>query len=366
MKHRNIILALSLLSSSASAIVRRHDVPDQKFLDYAQQFAAYGDVAEAGSTLIAPQWLLTAGHVAESISPYTSFAMVGGNVYDIDRIIMHPENSSPGANRVDLALLRLTKPVPNVDPIALYRSAREAGQVVSFFGRGMAGTGKTGPSVTDGFMRGATNRIESVTQQTISMKFDPAEAALPLEGISGPGDSGGPGVVRIGGKWYLVGVSSANVSPNGQLCRYNSMEVYARVSTATAWIDQTLQQPPGSTVSWKIGDPVGTWPADRNGEIGPKLVACIASGDREAYEAFNLRHRSPKALARATKGQRTTTLLSLHREFGTLQLVETATGADGTFFALLRTAKGTHHQLTLFFDADGFDGFNIVNARPRA
>lgn len=366
MKHRNTTLALVIFSTSAFGIVRRHDVPDQQYVDYAKQFSAYGDVAEAGSTLIAPQWLLTAGHVAESISPYSSFAIVGGNVYDIDRIIMHPENSSPGAGRVDLALLRLTKPVPNVTPIALYRSTREVGQVISFFGRGMAGTGKTGPTETDGLMRGAMNRIESVTPQSISMKFDPAKVAMPLEGISGPGDSGGPGVVRIGGKWYIVGVSSANLSPNGKLCQYNSMEIYARVSSAASWIDQTLKDTPTSTVNWKIGSPFGTWPADRNGEIGSKLIACIASGDPAAYEAFNQAHRSPKALARATKEQRQSTLLSLHKQFGAFHLVETATGADGAFFALLRTAKGTYHQLALYFDTEGFDGFNIVDARPRA
>src|SRR6185369_12909271 len=98
----------------------------------ARGFKAYGDVVEAGSTLIAPRWLLTAGHVAKEISPYTAFVTVQGRRYFIDRVILHPEYVKAGMRGPrDLALLRLTQAVKGVEPIPLYRSQDEAGQIVT-------------------------------------------------------------------------------------------------------------------------------------------------------------------------------------------------------------------------------------------
>jgi hypothetical protein len=180
-QHLLSIALLAVLAANASAIVIRHDRKDAQYVQYAKQFKAYGDVVEAGSTLIAPRWLLTAGHVAKEISPYTSFAVVGGKSYLIDRVIFHPDYVKAGYRGPrDIALLRLSKPVTEVEPVGLYRGNDEAGQTVSFFGRGQTGNGQTGPTSEDGKMRGATNKLERVNDNSVFFQFDPPATATDL------------------------------------------------------------------------------------------------------------------------------------------------------------------------------------------
>src|SRR5688572_333803 len=91
-RHRFCALGIAVLvTASAHAIVIRHDRPDARYVELAKGFQAYGDVVEAGSTLIHARWLLTAGHVATEITPYTSFAKVHRRSYSIDRVILHPD-----------------------------------------------------------------------------------------------------------------------------------------------------------------------------------------------------------------------------------------------------------------------------------
>lgn len=57
------MLALLVLSFSASAIVIRDDVDDSKYRVPASEFAALVDMlGEGHGVLIAPQWVITAAH----------------------------------------------------------------------------------------------------------------------------------------------------------------------------------------------------------------------------------------------------------------------------------------------------------------
>ena len=58
--------------------------------------------------------------------------------------------------------LKLAEPVRGVAPAALYDRDDEAGQVVTFVGRGDFGTGLTGPETNDRIKRGATNTVDEV------------------------------------------------------------------------------------------------------------------------------------------------------------------------------------------------------------
>lgn len=61
-----------------------------------------------------------------------------------------------------------------------------------------------------------------------------------LEGISGPGDSGGPAFLEIDGVIFLAGVSSwqDNRAQGGRQGVYGVLEYYARVSSYVGWIDE--------------------------------------------------------------------------------------------------------------------------------
>jgi len=67
--------------------------------------------------------------------------------------------------------------------------------------------------------------------------------ALPLEGISGPGDSGGPALWFDNGQPYIVGVSSHQDYRDKDIeGLYGSYEFYARVSDYFDWINQVIDE----------------------------------------------------------------------------------------------------------------------------
>jgi hypothetical protein len=109
-------------------------------------------------------------------------------------------------------------------------------------GNGLTGTGETGPVNEDGVMRAATNAIDAAEDRWFAFSFSaPGDSGVTdLEGIGGPGDSGGPALAVTSGAPKVVGVSSINhVGSAAGPSRYHSTEVYARVSTSLGWIDET-------------------------------------------------------------------------------------------------------------------------------
>ena len=94
-------------------------------------------------------------------------------------------------------------------------------------------------------MRAATNRVERAEGSLLQFRFDaPGDpGATELEGISGPGDSGGPAYAETDGVRYVIGVSSAQDSrpADRKVGRYGVLEFYARVSHFADWIERTMR-----------------------------------------------------------------------------------------------------------------------------
>ena len=83
-------------------------------------------------------------------------------------------------------------------PIIVSNQADDyTGVTVVFVGAGDIGTGESGPAGADGQMRMARNTVAVADERFLLFKFDAPDSpsALDLEGISGPGDSGGPAYV---------------------------------------------------------------------------------------------------------------------------------------------------------------------------
>lgn len=221
-------------------IVGRHDRADSAFLELGARFTAVGQVLPDGQcALIAPGWVLTAAHVAGGAPKERLRVRFGDREVAVKRVILHPEGKLlPGRPpEVDLAVMELESPVEGVAPVVLYRRTDELGKTVIFAGHGDVGNGVDAPKRSDGRRRAAMNVVTDAGPRRLFFQFDKPPDGLDLEGVSGPGDSGGPALIEAEGKVYVVGVSSAAM--NGKPGRYGVTEVYTRVSSYIDWIEQT-------------------------------------------------------------------------------------------------------------------------------
>ena len=235
-------LALIAVASVATTpIIRRADRPDAGYREAGAKYTAVIALGRVGdATLIAPQWLLTAGHVANAYRNRPSVD-IAGRTYQIDRIAVHGAWRELGPH--DVGLIRLAEPVAGVAPIALYRGGSERGVVATIVGHGGSGTGASRERAEDGQTRAATSRVDSVSNAWLYFSFDAPPKGTDLEGAPGPGDSGGPAIITAGGRRQVAGVSSAGFDGRDGPGSYGAVDVFTRVSTHIAWIDSTMRAP---------------------------------------------------------------------------------------------------------------------------
>lgn len=312
-----------LLTAAAShAIVTRHDVDDVKFREAAKGYDAVIELDGATGTLIDPQWILTAAHVAEGFGPFNNGVTIKGKNYKIDSVILSPDWLAKGirGGARDLALIRLASPVKGIKPVKIYQNQDELGKTILFVGYGMTGNGQTGPTQDDQVKRGATNVVDRVATIALQFKFDAPPAGTPLEGISGPGDSGGPALLNDGKDTYILGVSSTNSGGGKDHCKYDTIETYARVSTAADWIRTSMKSPKGTwTQAWsRIHDLKNGWPDNKPASLAKRLIEALNSPGAEGWEAFNQEVRTPQSLQRTTAAVREERRQKVLQEHGTL------------------------------------------------
>lgn len=229
-------------STTVSAIIVRHDVAEERYRALGEKFPAVSNFGRAGEgTLVGDAWVLTAAHVAAGMRRDVQIRF-GDDSYGVDRINTHPEWKEMGGH--DIALVRLSRSVTGVAPLPLYERQDESGRQVVFVGHGGTGTGLTGPQrPEDGLKRGATNMVDSADADWLFFRFDAPPSGTELEGISGPGDSGGPALIEIAGAHYVAGISVwGKPGPNGR-GTYGATEGYTRVSTHASWLRAVMARP---------------------------------------------------------------------------------------------------------------------------
>lgn len=239
-------LYLGLIAASSAGIVIRHDRTDEDYLASADDFPSLVLINRPGAhgTLIAGSWVLTAAHVAHPLKPGHRVTVAGQEI-SVRNVRLHPGWRTPQTNVVDdVALLELAEPVAGIEPTEIYRRRDEVARVMTFAGRGGTGNGRDGLARFEGpyeLLRKATNRVERVDGRWLVFHFDPPERGTDLEGISGPGDSGGPAFLQVDGHRFLAGVSSwQDNRAQGRAGVYGVIEYYARVSSYAEWIDSVI------------------------------------------------------------------------------------------------------------------------------
>jgi len=238
-----VCLAASLVgvwAGAAQSVVVRHDRPDSETLQLGERFAAVGRVLpDGGCTLIAPTWIATAAHVAAGV-PHDGRVRFGDREYAVKQVVIHPEGTAPEGvpPEVDLALIELAEAVEGVEPVELYRGRDELGRTLFIVGYGDHGSPSAALARADGRRRAVTNVVTDAGPRRIFMVFDEPPPGSALEGVGGPGDSGGPALIVEGDRVFLAGVSSASM--NGRPGQYGVTDVYTRISSYAEWIEKTV------------------------------------------------------------------------------------------------------------------------------
>ncbi len=250
-------------------------------------------------TLIAPQWILTAGHnfyVAEEqkspAKPSDIKVYVGNDPNDpqqtleVEQLIFHPtwlQNNQDFVYANDLCLVKLKAPVTSLTPVSLFSSSAEpVGNTAWFCGFGdyssLSGQDANAYSkkhaiqnVLDRKSEGIRTQINGISYSGGLLAFDfdsPNESTnslgdneigedeallgpgsssatpLNLEGTTVQGDSGGPLFVKDGNSWKLAGVLSGGVPepfPGSKDSSYGDISVFIRVSSQIGWIHSVVK-----------------------------------------------------------------------------------------------------------------------------
>lgn len=248
----------------ASAIIVRHDIAESRYRVAESYYPPLVDLpVEGHGVLIADRWVVTVAHALTWREGAIRQVTINGRSRAVASITIHPGyRDPPGAllrgdagpllafqrARADIALIRLAEPVRDVVPSSLYRGWKERGHIVEIIGRGASGDGIAGESPQAphrGPLRRAQNRIAHAEGAWLSYVFDRGAKALPLEGMLGGGDSGGPVLLRVGREWQLAGLASWQ-DWDGDLAAfrggtYGRISYQIRIAHYAGWIDSVTR-----------------------------------------------------------------------------------------------------------------------------
>ena len=149
------------------------------------------------------------------------------------------------ASSDDIALLKLAQPVTDISPVAINERDDEFGKIIKIMGKGASGNGLAGYEFGDSHrteLRRAYNKITSADGRWLCYIFDKPSDALPLEGGSGSGDSGGPILIQAENDWLLAGLTSWS-DPQSTIRtpgRYGQITCNVRLSHYEDWIQKVI------------------------------------------------------------------------------------------------------------------------------
>ncbi|KTG37495.1 hypothetical protein cypCar_00000472 [Cyprinus carpio] len=209
-----------------------------------------------GGTLVAPDFIITAAHCfpksrnIRSQLPNNWKVYIGlvsqlrpPSPYSVKQIILH-ENYDSATKNNDIALLKLSKPASDIQPVCLPVFGQIFPTAKQCWTTGFGVTSEGADSSSTLLMEVAVDLIDSAVCNSNTVYggriTEQMRCAGDLKGRkdSCQGDSGGPLVCKVDDKWYLTGVTSW-----GDGCgRQNRPGVYSNVGQLLMWIYGKMQQ----------------------------------------------------------------------------------------------------------------------------
>ncbi|HEX7134413.1 MAG TPA: trypsin-like serine protease, partial [Iamia sp.] len=225
------------------------------------------DAQFCGGTLIARNWVLTAGHCVSDLGdpgdPSDDFFP---RVQDIEVLVGTQDLQSGGTRiavvefrqhpswlqydgRNDLALLRLDKPAPAsipFQPLTAQNVSPSAGAAVTTTGWGTTAFGEPNYPTK---LRQVTVNVSSASDCQDGYPGFYQQSTMVCAAAPGKdscqGDSGGPLVQNRGGTWVQVGIVST-----GEGCAFEGFPgIYTRVAAFSNWIKQQIRYGPQPSAS---------------------------------------------------------------------------------------------------------------------
>lgn len=225
----------------ARAGTRDDAIPDDRYVDYAKDFAGYtvkvmavsedDQPAVGTATLLSDYWAITAAHIVHD----AKIASVDGHAST--RIVVHPDFEPDCMGCWDVALVRVDKPFDRKFYPLLSTGDENIGDLCSVAGYGVHGPMSTGYDSADGRLRAGTCRIDRFDGSRIICPISRGSSPLPY-GIS-PGDSGGP----LFCKGRLCGVNSFTMADKGASLKSRAGEEqgFARISVMREWVEGVMR-----------------------------------------------------------------------------------------------------------------------------
>ena len=218
-------------------------------------FGYYGS-----GTLITADIVLTAAHVVDDATSLD--VTVGDTMYSADMWGAfpgwQPNNPFNLITGLDIGLIHLDTPVPDVTPATRYRGREEVGRPGIFAGYGTTGTGLTGELNYDGVKRVGINMIDTYflgdadTSRLFLVDFDnplnPSDGILgsqdplSLEYLIASGDSGGPVFIGTESGLEVAGIHSFGFGLDFIAdSDYGDITGHTRVTIFNDWIDSAIE-----------------------------------------------------------------------------------------------------------------------------
>lgn len=247
------VLLCLLVCGLAQAVMIRHDVPEERYLDLARDPAfragcvtivdARGDYT---GILIGRRWVLTVGHPVfgflqpgESSGPLATRIRIADVECESEFAHLHPSyDRVKHFGGADLSLIRLRHPgVARIEPATIFAGGIALGDRFVGIGQGKSGTGlENDEPKPAGTFRGYENTVDYLFpegefaqfradfdngtddyntlarvlygENNLEIQGGSSKDPLPLEGAPAAGDSGSGVWVKRNGSYLLAGVAS--------------------------------------------------------------------------------------------------------------------------------------------------------------